>query len=223
VTSVTITKPSGVVANDLLYAFIAIARDYTPAGTITAPSGWTMEVDFPLVIVGLDDLRHVVYSKRAGASEPANYQWTLAGESYVGGLMLAYSGGITSDPYVDVKGTGSTGTSGNPTAASITTTVADTLVVHGVIVFNEFLVTPPSGSPTFTERADLTIFEVSDAIFASAAATGAKNTTPDDPTGWTALMLAFKPATAAAVESSVLPRSPYLPAQPSRQIMSGLY
>src|SRR3972149_11643619 len=93
-TSVTITKPSGGGANDFFYAQIAIGADYTPAGTITAPSGWTMEVDIPLVIVGFNDLRHVVYTKRAGGSEPANYAWTFVGEANAGGAILAYSGGI---------------------------------------------------------------------------------------------------------------------------------
>src|SRR3990167_9263709 len=98
VTSVTVTKPSGVVADDLLYAMIFIVRDYSPVGTITPPTGWTSEVDFTNAIPSFDDIRHVIYTKRAGGSEPANYQWSLSAEAQAGGAILAYSGGITSDP-----------------------------------------------------------------------------------------------------------------------------
>src|SRR4051794_40587514 len=72
-TSLTITKPTGVVANDVLVAAIS-ARGGTGT-TITAPAGWTL--------IRRDDsatvLAMATYSKVAGASEPASYQWTFGG------------------------------------------------------------------------------------------------------------------------------------------------
>src|SRR3972149_9893301 len=122
-TTVTVTKPSGVVADDLLIALIHWAG--TPM-THTGPSGWTLEV----TLDEQEDRRATIWTKRAGGSEPANYTWSKAsgGDYRVGGIA-AFSGGITSNPYVDVKGAGDIGfQTTTATASSVTTTVVDTVV-----------------------------------------------------------------------------------------------
>ena len=69
--NLTITKPSGTIATDVLIASVA-ARPSTV--TITAPSGWTLVRRTNNTATNSNTL--AVYYQIAGASEPASYQWT---------------------------------------------------------------------------------------------------------------------------------------------------
>jgi hypothetical protein len=71
-TTVVVSKPAGTIDGDVLVAMISVRAASAPA--ITAPSGWTQ--------VGTtastgSNTRTGVYTKVAGASEPANYTWTI--------------------------------------------------------------------------------------------------------------------------------------------------
>ena len=79
-TTLTITKPSGTVDGDLLIAQIG-----TPGNSINTPAGWT------LIKIGSNFGVSRLFSKQAGASEPATYSWTIGATS---GTQDSASGGI---------------------------------------------------------------------------------------------------------------------------------
>lgn len=82
-TSLTLTKPTGTVENDLLVAFIQLSRD-SPVDT--PPAGWTKREGG-----GSYSTYHSWY-KVAGASEPANYTWSETGENAWYGIIFRVSG-----------------------------------------------------------------------------------------------------------------------------------
>lgn len=84
-TSVVIDVPAGVVAGDMLIAFIAL----TPQKEVTPPAGWT-----EIIGVNLDSAPRVVlgYYKLATGAESADYEWTVAESTdYAGHIIAAYS------------------------------------------------------------------------------------------------------------------------------------
>lgn len=84
-TSTTITKPSGVVSGD--YLFAAIGYEVTSGQTINSvPSGWTL-IEAHVNNAGLS-----TYYKVAGGSEPTSYQWGLSASAAVGGVILRIDG-----------------------------------------------------------------------------------------------------------------------------------
>lgn len=86
-TALTVDKPSGVVAGDLMLAVV-----HTDVASLTtdpaAPTGWT-KLDGP------DSLFYGsgwAYAKVAGSSEPASYTWTFSASGNVLGFIEALSG-----------------------------------------------------------------------------------------------------------------------------------
>ena len=85
--TLTITKPSGVAANDVLIASIGL----TPSsGTIAPPSGWTLVRRTNNAGPTSNSL--AVYRKVAGGSEPASYAWGMSGSSFTVGGVQAFTG-----------------------------------------------------------------------------------------------------------------------------------
>lgn len=86
--TVTVTKPSGVVQGDAMFAIGSGFQ--TAATTMTPPSGWTaatVEVDSGT------GLTCQIFTKTAGGSEPANYTWNWAASSgAVSVIIIACSG-----------------------------------------------------------------------------------------------------------------------------------
>src|SRR5437667_1919810 len=92
-TSLTISKPTGVVAGDVLVASVDAAGG--TGTTITAPSGWTS--------IRRDNsgttLAKETYYKVAGSSEPASYSWGLGSSNVrASGGIFAYANVDTSAP-----------------------------------------------------------------------------------------------------------------------------
>jgi hypothetical protein len=160
-TSLTITKPAGVVAGDVLVAYIMFI-----GGAPTAPSGWTLQASF-----GSDE---GVYSKVAGSSEPASYAWTIGGSAQQsGGGISAFSGVDNTSPW-DVA----------PTFAalfanshSITTLSANAMVVGGDEAGASGNITPPTGFTEFWENTGAPHQEMAGAIQAAPGASGTKTWT----------------------------------------------
>jgi len=179
-TTLTVTKPSGTVAGDVLVATV-MAR---PSGvTFTAPSGWVL-VRSTTQSAG-PSLRFVTYYKVAGASEPASYSWTLGGSSTSGavGGIGSFSGVSNSSP-INAEGGNTTPYAYTHTANSITTTSANTMVVssHGFPSSSPF--SPPTGMTEFVDRSSLTrpdnlgvTLELNYVPMGAAGATGAKTAT----------------------------------------------
>ena len=122
-TSVTVTKPTGTAADDILE--FEVHRRIVAA--ITWPSGF---VEKSTIDVGGRSM--AVAWKRAGGSEPADYTAEWTGFAQADAILSAFSGAITTgDPHDPVAFTTITG-AGNDNSVvlpSITTTAADVLVV----------------------------------------------------------------------------------------------
>ena len=126
--TITIAKPSGVVDGDLLVAFFSEDTD-TPR--ITAPAGWSPMAGTGInadgsIVVGTSAVLQCFYKVASG--EGASWGFTPS-TSYTGvSGVVAYSGGDTSTP-IDVAAGTSTASGTNHTSASITPSVANTMLV----------------------------------------------------------------------------------------------
>ncbi len=142
-TSATVARPANLAAGDLMLAYVAI-RD--TAATYTAPSGWTLLHETNDESPGIKTL---LYSKVAGAGEPADYTWSWSSTVKALVAILAYenAGGV------DVSAAGiETGTSlTTHETPSITTTTADDVLVAFYAVTNAQLWSS-SGATGATDR-----------------------------------------------------------------------
>ena len=196
-TTLTITKPSGTATNDMLVASIAV----TPStATITPPSGWTLVRRMDNAGPTANSL--AVYYKAAGTSEPASYAWGLSGSSFTVGGIQGFTGIDTAGP-LDIENGQSTPSSTTHAAPSITTTVANTMLVASHTFASSQSWTPPSG---MTESLDqrsgannatgLSI-EGSRVLLAVAGASGTKSATAaGSADAGNAHLLALRPAKA---------------------------
>jgi len=113
--SITIDKPTGTAEDDVLIATLHMAST-----GVTAPSGWTLILENDDTGNGVD-IRS--YYKAAGASEPADYTWTLDTNKDVAGVVMTLRGVNTASPIDAQSGAADqTGTGTTATASSITTT-----------------------------------------------------------------------------------------------------
>lgn len=201
--SLTLSRPAGVQAGDVLIAHVALHTHSFSANPLPAPSGWT--------IVRVDtDLNHVtagVFRRIAGSSEPGTYTFTNdSGDTsrQVVGTIVAYRGVDTVNP-IDVHG-GSTDLSGSDTvvAPSVTTSRAGARLLSLVGAFGDGPgpATPPG---SMTERyeqylaapSDIGIVgEAADEVIVSAGATGTRSTTVPATDTSVAQAVALRPYTA---------------------------
>lgn len=185
-TSVTLTKPAGVTAGDLLLAA------FLKAGSITAaPAGWT------LALAGTD---FRVYYRVADGTEGASFTWTQSVSGSWRGGISRYSGVSNASPidagFVTTSGVATTGSAG-----PVTTTTANAMVIGGA---NSGQTTTPPAS--LTERWESTggglDIEHASAIQAAAGSTGSKTWTFAANTTWEAWLAALTDANASATISS---------------------
>lgn len=122
-----ISVPSGTVAYDVMIASITW-RTNTPI--LVAPAGWTFVRETNQVNGGGASNRLATYLRIATGSEPASYTWYFSGGTFSGaaGGITSFSGVDINNP-IDVEGGNTTGNSFNHTANSITTTVADDMII----------------------------------------------------------------------------------------------
>ena len=193
-TTVTVPRPSGTVAGQLLVAQVDF-HTHTFTGTISPPSGWTtVRVD--------NDTNHEmqgVFWKFATSSEPASFAFTLTAGSVVGGeasgAITAYDGVDTTTP-VDAHGA-TTYPSGASSivAPSITTTVPGTRLLTMVGQRGNGTSTPPSG---MVERYDLSSgsqnkIQMSDQSVTASGATGTRTVASTDNGSAVAQSVALRP------------------------------
>lgn len=145
--SVDCGVPSGVVADDIV--LLHMFTDITTS-TITPPSGFTQAADSPQNVTGGLTMRLAVFWKRAVGSESGTYTSTFSASTFAEAVATRYSGCITSGSPFDVTN-GNVDTVGNTltAAVSVTTTVPNTLLVHGAGNWTGGTWTPSSG---FTGR-----------------------------------------------------------------------
>ena len=211
-TSVAVNVPAGVVAGDVMIASIAAEG----GGNFTAPSGWSATNLFAgATKFGTEG----VYFHVAGSSEPTSYSWAMGSTPRKAtGKIVAYVGVENSSPIEVKAGTAgnSSGTSDN--AASITTTVNNTMVILDFSAANSagsFTITPP-GSTTnrasvFTSGSGSVVgSQTQDFIQATAGATGTKTFTTSASIPWQTVTIGLKPG-AGALGFDVAPSTPALP------------
>ncbi len=190
---ITVTKPTGVVDNDILVAFLYIESD----DAITPPSGWTQKV-LAEQNGGGEAHRLYCYWKRA-ASDGANYSWNWASSAWNSGGIRAYSGcPVAGDPF-DVTTSGVAGSASvTSPAVSLTTTVTDCKLIFSVASFSSstWTSTPasfinsllPSGGDQRSLDKDQT----------SAGSTGSLTATCDTSSWQTSILLALKSTTSTS-------------------------
>jgi len=175
--TLTITKPTGTAANDVLIASIAV----TPSSvTITPPSGWTLVRRLDNAGPASNSL--AVYYKAAGASEPTSYAWSVTGATFGVGGIQGFTGVDTASP-IHLESGQSTASSLTHATPSITTTVANAMLVTSHAFASSSSWTPPSGMTESFDKANgaanatgLTV-EGSRVLLAMAGASGAKTAT----------------------------------------------
>jgi hypothetical protein len=122
-TTLTISKPTGTATGDLLVAAVVV---YGITTNITA-TGWT-SIGTQGNNTG-NTVRLGVWYKQATASEAASYSFSWTGSQQAYGWIMRFSGHNSTTP-INATGTAGTGTSASPASPSVTTTVANAMIVR---------------------------------------------------------------------------------------------
>jgi MSHA biogenesis protein MshQ len=156
----TINKPTGTVANDVMIASIGVQPSTT---TITPPAGWTLVRRMDNATGNTNSL--AIYSKVAGGAEPGSYMWTLSGFTHAVGGIQSFSGVDTASPIDTPTGEGGqTTVSGTShSTPNVTTTVANTMLVTSHTFASSRTWTPPAGPPAMNEAFDVASLPTSNA------------------------------------------------------------
>ena len=180
--SLSIAIPSSTVANDVMIASIGVRP---VAASITPPAGWTLvrRVD------NGTNISLAVFRKVATSSEPSSYTWSASGATFAVGGIQSFANVDTANP-IDVEAGQATPTALTHTAPSVTTTVANTMVVTSHTFATSTTWNPPSG---MTEGFDAQFqpiganmgqsTEGNYVLQAAAGSTGAKTATADGGAG----------------------------------------
>lgn len=123
-TSITLNKPTGTTDGDALVAvvYLEIGTSDPPTG-MSDPSGWSRLASG----IANSSFWMGVYGKVA-ASEGASWTWSWTSSGYCSGHVAAFSGTDSSNPFHQAAiGTATTGST--LTYPSVTTTVANTMIV----------------------------------------------------------------------------------------------
>ena len=188
---VTLTKPQGAAAGDVLVA--AFTADSTPTIS-TVPAGWTAMVNGLAVSGGA---KVFAYYRVVGASDGTSYTWNTSTAVKWGGGISAYRGVNTASPLDSAVATkvDATYAATSITVPGVTTASAGALLVGGVGFDSS---TPGASAPTgWTERWEAAggqIAEETDKLQASAGASGSVTWTFSVAKGAAAWLTALKPA-----------------------------
>lgn len=172
-TTVNIPFPAGLAAGDLL-----LIEVFTAGGgsILTTPSGWTLSVG-KITFTGPSGAYGYVLTKIATGSESGT-QAVVFNASFLGGIMSAFSGVDTTTP-VDVSASATLATSGTSAVApSVTTTKANTLLLHlyWVGAGSAVSVTPAGGDTEIYDSWDANFSLDIEAATIAQAATGSSGT-----------------------------------------------
>lgn len=134
--TLTITKPSGVVSGDLLVAFVSgtNAEGFGTVPAFSGPSGWTQRAEFSSSFTSGVGETLSLWTKVASGSEPSNYTWTNTGTPasiHLAGGIARISGQHASDFWHKLA-TDTVNNSSSTTfaATGVTTTVDDCLILR---------------------------------------------------------------------------------------------
>ncbi len=141
--TLTITKPAGTAANDVMVATVYTASTSAPT---TVPSGWNL-ISTTSPTVG----KVYMYYKVADGSEGASFGWVWGSSVQSAGTIVGYTGVNTTNPI----GANAVATAGSGTAANapVVTTIAASSVVIVSAAWNRANTDSPAvTSPTTTAR-----------------------------------------------------------------------
>ncbi len=182
--TLTVPVPGATLSGDLLVATIAVRPS---TSTITAPAGWTLRIRTNQSS-GVANAQAIYYRVATG-SEPASYSWTFSTSTGSAGGMVAFSGVDPVTPIDVSAGTANSSSLSQP-APSVTTTVANTMVVTSHSMSSSATWTPPAGMAEAVDRASLTVpnalgisLEVNYVAQAAVGATGVKTATASNDAG----------------------------------------
>ncbi|MDQ7843058.1 MAG: pilus assembly PilX N-terminal domain-containing protein [Armatimonadota bacterium] len=125
-TTLTIARPAGLAADDVMIAAIAVVGGSTTG--ITPPAGWTLVPGGANPIDNGTTLRLAVYYKVAGTAEPANYTWTFSASRKASGGIQAYRNVDPAAP-IDVALGQATPSGTTHSTPAVTTSVDGTMLV----------------------------------------------------------------------------------------------
>jgi hypothetical protein len=188
ISSLTITKPSGVVENDLMLAILTTKKLIS---NVTAPAGWTTLISYD------DGIYTEIFYKVASGSEAASYNFSFNSTDEAAGVILRYSDVDTSNPI------NASATSTNFTSPGVITTLNNSRVIHiftsgcdsvesGCIVGD-----PSSGTKRVVLKGSTlrdNAIAISDEEQANAGATNTSTTAlSDDDEGFSSFTIALSP------------------------------
>jgi hypothetical protein len=202
--TLVIAQPAATAVNDVMIASIGVRPS---SATLTPPEGWTLVRRINNASGNTNAL--AVYRKVVSAAEPGSYSWTLAGSTHAVGGIQSFSGVDTASP-IDVENGQTTASGLDHSTPSVTTTLANTMVVTSHTFASSRTWTPPAG---MTESFDQSSGAASSAgqsiagnrvLQAGAGATGVKTATAaaDADVGNTHI-LALRPATTGPTPTPV--------------------
>jgi hypothetical protein len=219
--SFSVSKPTGVVANDVQYLWASCDGS---GHALTASGGATWNaVTAALSITNGDTSSARLLRQVAGGSEPASYTVSVPGGSQATAIISSWSGVDTTTPEAAGPTTNNPNSASPPaspvsmTNAGVTTTATNqTVLWFGHVDWNSSSAaafTAPSGFGVQTNSsstpAQFSNGIIADNVFASAGATGAINgtgTLSGQSGNFITITLALKDAGGAAATSLVMPR-----------------
>lgn len=183
-TSGEVPKPTGVVSGDIMLCFVAVIK-----GTLTVSmSGWTL---IEKLEPGSKMTGALFWKKYEGEAGPYAYTWGGA-EAFRSATIVAYSG-VSGTPVNVHSGASSGSASTKSIAPSVTTTVANTMLVYGSVNEEGNSTTVPAG---MTARVNNDAF-FSDVAQATAGASGTKEGVITGAVFNAAMLVALAPEEAA--------------------------
>lgn len=196
-TSLTITKPSGAAAGDVMIAIIGVRGG---TGVTVTATGWTA-VTATGTATSSTTLRGSAFYRVVTASEASSYSFSFGGATQkASGVISTYSGVDTASP-INVAAVQANASSITMTAPSVTTTVANTMLVGG---YSNATGTTFSAGSSFTLRGQdastggsattRTTTGLQDAAQAAAGASGTKTMTAASGAVSVGHLIALRPA-----------------------------
>jgi hypothetical protein len=204
------SPPAGIVDNDILLLDVCANNG---SQVITPPAGFTLDVGYANGNFGGGTACSATfrrYWKRA-ASESGNYTVGVSISDRTRVIISAWSGGILTGNPIDAssgRGCGSA-IAGGPSAAGIITTVADVMLVYGVMADNAGArtYTPPTGMAEALDTGGDNAGEIAYVIQAVAGATGDKQSAISSASQAGTFLSAIKPEPAGVVALSGIART----------------
>lgn len=146
-TSLTITAPSGIAANDTIIACLSVYGG--TSATITPPSGWA-QISSKTQSTNLVTF---VYWHLVTGYETSSYTWTFDSARQAAGILADYTGAYSFVP--DISSDNQTGTPATTTATSAGNSTYETgLSIQVFGAYNTTTATTMTPSGGYTQRAD---------------------------------------------------------------------